>query len=103
MGSDELNGLREQVADLTREIIDLIAERNAVAKKIGEVKARESLPLEDTRVEDALTGLVLRECDAKGVDRQVGLKVLNALLAEAKRSQGFHPKQSLITPMMMSA
>ncbi|MGD0637524.1 MAG: aminotransferase class I/II-fold pyridoxal phosphate-dependent enzyme [Nitrososphaerales archaeon] len=98
----ELGELREQVADKTREIIDSIAARNALAKRIGAVKTRDSLPLEDGRVEDSLVRLVIQECEDKGVDVQTGLKVLSAVLAEGKRVQGFQTKKSLITPMMMS-
>jgi len=59
---------------------------------------RESLPAEDGSVEDSLVTDVMRECDAKGVDRQVGLKVLNTLLAESKRVQGLQGKTVLVTP-----
>jgi aspartate aminotransferase len=99
----ELHELREMVADKTVEIIDLIAARNALAKKIAEVKARETLPAEDAGVEDALVRLVVLECQEKGVEVQVGLKVLNTLLAESKRVQGFQSKGGLITSMMMAA
>ncbi|MDA4136605.1 MAG: aminotransferase class I/II-fold pyridoxal phosphate-dependent enzyme [Thaumarchaeota archaeon] len=99
----ELSDLREQVADTTREIIDLIAARNDIAKKIGVLKTRDALPVEDARVEDGLVRLVIRECEDKGLDKQTGLKVLSTLLAEGKRVQGFQNKQPLITPMMMSA
>ncbi len=100
---NELEGLREQIADATREIIDLVAARNALAKKVGELKMKGSIPLEDSRVEDSLVRLVLRECEMKGLDGQTGLKILSTLLAEGKRVQGFPAKQQLITPMMMSA
>ncbi|MGA2666070.1 MAG: aminotransferase class I/II-fold pyridoxal phosphate-dependent enzyme [Nitrososphaerales archaeon] len=100
---EELAALRERVADRTREIIDLIAARNELAKRIGAVKAREAIQIEDTNVEDALVRLVMDECEDKGVDVQTGLKVLSAVVAEGKRVQGFRPKRQLITPMMMSA
>jgi aspartate aminotransferase len=99
----ELGGLRQEVADVTKEIIDLISKRNDLAKKIAAAKMRGSLPAEDAGVEDTLVRVVIRECEEKGVDRQVGLKVLSTLLAESKRVQGFQSKQELITPMMMSA
>ena len=39
-------------------------------------------------MEDSLVTDVIRECDARGVDRQVGLKVLNTLLAESEARAG---------------
>src|SRR5208282_4188691 len=99
----ELNELRTEVAETTKEIIQLIAVRNGIARRIGEVKRNGSLPAVDQKVEDALIEEVIMECDSSGVDRQVGLKVLGVLLAESKRIQGFRPKQALITPVMMAA
>jgi len=104
MSSDQdIAGLRQEVADVTKEIIDLISTRNELAKKIAAAKVRGALPAEDPRVEDALVRVVVRECEEKGVSKEVGLKVLSTLLAESKRVQGFKSKQQLITPMMMSA
>ena len=99
----ELDGLREEVSARTREIIDAIAARNALAGKIGEAKAREGLPVEDPKVEDALARLVIRECEEKGVDVRTGLKVLSAIISEGKRVQGVKTKHQVITPQMMSA
>ncbi len=99
----ELNELRTEVAETTKEIIQLIAVRNGIARRIGDVKRNGSLPAVDQKVEDALIEEVIMECDSSGVDRQVGLKVLSVLLSESKRIQGFRPKQALITPVMMAA
>ena len=103
MSSDrELAQLREEIADKTKEIIDLVAARNDLARKVGALKTKNALPLEDPNVEETLVQVVLRECDARGVDRATGLRVLSSLLAEGKRVQGFQSKAPLITPMMMS-
>lgn len=99
----ELNELRDEVAETTREIIQLIAVRNNLARRIGEVKRQGSLPAVDQKVEDILVDEVIAQCDSSGVDRQVGLKVLSVLLAESKRVQAFQPPKALITPMMMAA
>jgi aspartate aminotransferase len=99
----ELDELREGVAARTREIIDAIAARNALAGKIGQVKAKEGMPVEDPKVEDALVRLVIRECEEKGVDVPTGLKVLSAMISEGKRVQGMKTGQQMITPQMMSA
>ncbi|MDA4113689.1 MAG: chorismate mutase, partial [Thaumarchaeota archaeon] len=103
MSTEELRELRRRVAATTIEIIDLVASRNELSKKIGEIKVRESLPVEDAVVEDSLVTEVIRECDARGLDRQVGLKILNGLMIESKRVQGIQGKQSLVTPMMIFA
>ena len=99
----ELNELRSEVAETTKEIIQFIAVRNGIAKRIGEVKRTGSLPTVDQKVEDALVEEVIMECDSSGVDRAVGLKVLSVLLEDSKRIQGLQPKKQVITPVMMAA
>ena len=102
----ELQDLREEVAETTKEIIKLVAKRIELAKKIGEVKTRDSLPIDNERVEDALLVDVLNECKQFGLDQKLGAKILSTLLAESKkaqRSQGGSSPKPLITPMVMMA
>jgi aspartate aminotransferase len=98
----ELQELRREISRVTKEIIQLIALRNEVAKKIGQIKARDSLPIEDESVEEGLYRDVLEACERLDVDREIGSKILNLLLAESKRIQG-SPKRSELTPMNMFA
>jgi aspartate aminotransferase len=102
----ELQDLREEVAETTKEIIKQVARRIELAKRIGQVKSRDSLPIDNERVEDALLEEVLQECKELGLDGQLGTKILATLLAESKkaqRSQGSAKAQPLITPMVMMA
>lgn len=98
----ELENLRIAIAEKTREMVDLVAARNDLARKVGAVKVRDALPLEDLRVEDSLVKLVLRESEEKGVDKQTALKILNVLLADGKRAQPFQAAKPLVTPMTMA-
>ncbi len=102
----ELQDLREEVAETTKEIIKLVARRIELAKRIGKVKSRESLPIDNERVEDALLEEVLQECEQLGLEQQLGAKILSTLLAESKkaqRAQGGAKPKPLITPMVMMA
>jgi aspartate aminotransferase len=102
----ELQDLREEVAETTKDIIKQVARRIELAKRIGQVKSRDSLPIDNERVEDALLEEVLQECKELGLDEQLGTKILATLLAESKkaqRSQGSAKAQPLITPMVMMA
>jgi aspartate aminotransferase len=102
----ELQDLRDEVAETTKEIIKQVARRIELAKRIGQVKSRDSLPIDNERVEDALLEEVLQECKELGLDGQLGTKILATLLAESKkaqRSQGSAKAQPLITPMVMMA
>ena len=65
------------------------------------MKSRESLPIDNERVEDALLEDVLRECKRLGLDQQLGAKILSTLLKESKKAQrvqGSAKPQPLITP-----
>ena len=100
----ELQDLREEVAETTKEIIKLVAKRAELAKRIGEVKSRESLPIDNEGVEDALLEDVLHECKRLGLDQQLGAKILSTLVRESKKTQRVHGggrQQPLITPMVM--
>ncbi len=102
----ELRSLREEVAETTSEIIELVAKRVELSKKIGQVKSRESLPIDNEKVEDALLQEVISDCKRIGLDQELGLKILSTLLRESKtaqRSVGAAKKQTFITPMMMMA
>ena len=104
--SAELQELREEVAATTKEIIKLVAKRAELAKKIGQVKSRESLPIDNEKVEDALLEDVLAESKRLGLDQQLGAKILSTLLKESKKAQRTHvggKQQQLITPMVMMA
>ncbi|MDG6902375.1 MAG: aminotransferase class I/II-fold pyridoxal phosphate-dependent enzyme [Nitrososphaerota archaeon] len=84
----KLEELRTQIAQITREVIQLAGKRKAVAREVGKVKDLKSLPTEDDAVEDALVREVIAECDRVGLERRSGLKLLSVLLAESKRAQG---------------
>jgi len=104
-GSD-LQDLREEVADTTKEIMKLVARRIELSKRIGEVKSRGSLPIDNEKVEDALLEEVLRECERLGLDQQLGTKILATLVRESKKAQRTRvggKQQQLITPMVMMA
>jgi aspartate aminotransferase len=102
----ELQDLREEVAETTKQIIKLVSRRIELAKRIGEVKSRESLPIDNEKVEDALLQDVLRECKSLGLDQALGAKILATLVKESKkaqRTQAGGKQPTMITPMMMAA
>jgi len=84
---DELENLRDEINKVTIEILTLCAERFTLARKIGEMKAKMDLPIEDLKVEENLKHKVLEKCRFLGVDPEFGLKLLNLLLDESKKAQ----------------
>jgi prephenate dehydrogenase/chorismate mutase len=86
-GKEELDELRREVKDVTGSIIRSIAYRNSLASRIAYIKASESLPLADGRVEEDLREFVLRTCREEGVSESAGEEALKCLLEESKRVQ----------------
>jgi len=82
-----LEELRKEIARITLEIVRLCGERLLLAKKMGEMKARANLPIEDSRVEQELKSKVLNVCQSYDMDVNFCLKLLELLLDESKRVQ----------------
>jgi len=85
--SPELDELRNEIKDVTVEIMCLAGKRLLLAKKVGEVKRQRDLPVEDLEVEKQLKQIILKKCKEYGVESRFGLKLLNLLTDEAKRVQ----------------
>jgi len=82
-----LTELRNEITRVTLEITRLCGERLQLAKSIGEIKARENLPVESPKFEEDLRSEVLSICQTYGLDRGFCLKLLDLLLDESKRVQ----------------
>ena len=85
--SQDLDKLRNEIRDVTVEIMRLAGKRLLLAKKVGEVKNQKGLPVEDLEVEKELKKTVLKKCEEYGIESRFGLKLLNLLVNEAKRVQ----------------
>ncbi len=89
MGEEpSLEELRDEVREATLGMIRLAGRRLELARRIGEIKRKRGLPVEDPEVEGELRRLVLEECRARGVDGRLGLRLLDLLIDESKRVQG---------------
>jgi aspartate aminotransferase len=95
----EIEELRADIAQTTKEIIRLVGRRNDLARQVGRLKTRGLLPAEDDAVEDSLLMEVAEECDRAGVDTSAGLKILGLLISESKKAQGLHQRASGPSPM----
>ncbi len=95
----ELKELRQEIANVTMNLIRLVGKRNDLARRVGRLKSSLSLPVEDERVEDSLLREVAAECDRVGVSRRAGMKILGLLLSESKLVQGAVTTKSVESPM----
>jgi len=83
----ELAELRKEIARVTLETFRLCGERLRIARKIGEIKARMKLTVENLHVEEELRNEVLDVCRRDGVDTGFCVRLLDLLLEESKRVQ----------------
>ncbi len=86
-GTPNLDELRNEIKDVTVEIMRLTGRRLLLARKVGELKLQKGLPIEDLEVEKELEQVVLEKCREYGIEKHFGLKLLNLLINEAKRVQ----------------
>ncbi len=84
---EELKDLRNKITKITLEIIRLSGERMALAKKIGEIKARNNMPIEDPLIEQELRSKVIDLSQKHNINVNFSLKLLNLLIEESKRVQ----------------
>ncbi len=83
----ELEKLRDEIAAVTLEILDLCKRRIELARKIAMVKMKEGLPIEDLKVEGNLKRRVLKFCHESGLEDEFCIKLLDLLIRESKRAQ----------------
>ncbi len=79
-----LDELREEIEDIDREIVDLIARRTYVADTIAEVKAERGMPTTDESQEEAVMERAGRNAEAFDVDPNL-VKAIFRLLIELNK------------------
>lgn len=79
-----LDELREEIQDIDREIVDLIARRTYVAETIAEVKAERGMATTDESQEEAVMERAGENAEAFGVDDNL-VKAIFRLLIELNK------------------
>ncbi len=83
----ELDSIRDRLDALDARLVDLLAERAALASGAAEAKARDGLPLYDRAREQELLEAVERRAAARGLSPGLAADVMGRLLAESARVQ----------------
>lgn len=82
-----LDGLRTQVRSVTADIIQLVKKRMDIAQKIGDIKNRCNIQIEDEAVEQEIQNHAQELGRQIGLDRNFIGRLLNLLLTESVRIQ----------------
>ncbi len=85
--NEDLKNLRDEITKITLKIIRLSGKRLVLARKIGEIKARRDMEVEDPGVEQELKNKVIELSREHNIDTDFSLKLLNLLIEESKRAQ----------------
>ncbi len=80
----DLEDLRQEIADIDREIVDLIARRTYVANTIAEVKAERGMPITDEGQEDVVMERAGHNAERFEVDANL-VKAIFRLLIELNK------------------
>ena len=82
-----LDQLREEMRNITNQIIKLVHNRMEVAKKIGNIKQQLRIEIEDEKVELDIKKTVLKRTKEIGMDVEFSGRLLNLLLSESVKLQ----------------
>jgi len=83
----ELENLREDIRSLTGEIVDLVDRRMDLVRKVGEIKSKLNIQVEDVNVEQEIRDHVFRFRNGSQTNRVLVGRLLNLLFSESKRFQ----------------
>ena len=85
--NNDLDRLRNEIRDITADIIHKVKKRMEISKQIGEIKTKNNIVVEDERVESELRNSALKIADEVGMDSEFSGRLLNMLLTESVRLQ----------------
>jgi len=85
--AQNLDYLREEMRNITNQIIKLVHDRMEVAKKIGNIKQQLKIEIEDEKVELDIKKTVLKLTKEIGMDVEFSGRLLNLLLSESVKLQ----------------
>lgn len=96
-----LDELRDEIANLDRRIVELVAKRVETARRIGEVKRELHIPIRNIPVEEKVVerfSLLARE---RGLNRKAGEELARLLIREAIEEQASLSKPQSIRKKVM--
>lgn len=82
-----LDGLRGQIRDVDRDILELVAKRLRLAQTIGDEKRKRNLPIQDFSIEKQVIDAAILTCQELGIDTKVGAEVMRPLIRSAVKLQ----------------
>ncbi len=88
----ELEGFREEIAAVDREMLKLLKKRITLSRKIGDLKQRDSLEIVDYNAESSVLERAERISREEGLDLDLAHRLVSAFVRESVRIQSQRPK-----------
>lgn len=85
--SDDLLQLRNEIDELDRQLVDLIAKRRQVTKKVGELKSKVGMPIYDPVREASLFAKRRDQAKEQGVNADLIEDILRRMMRDSYSSQ----------------
>lgn len=87
MSETEIARLRDEIAEVDREIVAYVAKRLHLAEQIGMEKKLLALPLRDADVEESVMTRLLAECSTRGISDAFAGGLTRLLIGESVRRE----------------
>ena len=97
-GHEELSKLRDEIRNVTLDIIDKVHKRMELSQRIGIIKGNLKIEIEDEKVEQEVRGSVTELSHKLGIDPVFSGRLLNMMLMESIRLQQIQQKKPESTP-----
>ena len=84
---ERLNEIRKKIDEIDSKILELIAQRNSLAKDVAEVKNQLGIPINDPDREKYIYDRIRKLCKEHNVDENIGIKIFQILIEHNKALQ----------------
>ena len=93
----ELDKLRGEVLEVTKEILRAVARRQSLCAKIGKLKQAKDLDIEDLVAEKMLREAVVKEAQNLGIEKDFAQRLTTLLIEECIKVQPKPPEKKVLT------
>lgn len=93
----ELDKLRSEVLEVTKEILRLVARRQSICVEIGKLKQAKGLTIEDPSVERMLRETITKEAMSLSIEKDFAQKLTTLLIEECTKVQPKPPERKVLT------
>ncbi|ADG13557.1 chorismate mutase [Methanocaldococcus infernus] len=87
MEHKELKDIRKRIDEIDKKILELVAERNRLAKNVAEIKVKNNIPIDDKEREKYIYERIKNLCNHYNIDPNFGLKLFKLLIEHNKELQ----------------